>query len=198
LATAAIIAGGAAEIQNVADHHPASKPDAKHRTVHRTQAAKHPVPATAQTPAQAAATTQPPATATPPADPAAAAPPAPTVTVPPTTDPTTGGTAAATTGATAVAGKHKHHKPIANSDSKPTPAPQTGPVTTGVEPAVPCDADGDGVTDPGAPATCTTGTSVDTGVVSGGDVTPAAPTQYSAAAPAPKKHHAAPKKKSRR
>jgi hypothetical protein len=124
------------------------------------------------------------------------------VTVPPTTEPaTTGGTAAAaTTGATAVTGKHKHHKPVANSDSKPTQAPQTGPVTTGVEPAVVCDTDGDGVTDPGAPASCTTGTSVDTGVIQGSNVTSAAPTTttpYSAPA-VPKKHHAARKKKAKR
>ncbi len=189
MATAAIIAGGAAEIQNVSEHHPASKPSPKHRTVH--QAAKPANPPVNPNPAQAATANQPPATPAP-TDPAAATPVTPTVTVPPqTTDPaTTGGTAAATT----ALGKHKHHKPVANSDSKPTEAPQTGPVTTGVEPAT-CDADGDGVTDPGAPASCTTGTSVDTGVVQG-DVTPA-PTQYSAPAPATKKHHAAPKKKRR-
>jgi hypothetical protein len=80
---------------------------------------------------------------------------------------------------------------VANSDSQPqsqVPA-QTGPVTTGVEPSATCDADGDGVTDPGAPSTCTTtatpGT-VDTGVQQG----TVAPVPYSA----PKKQKAAPKK----
>ena len=62
----------------------------------------------------------------------------------------TGGTTAATT-----TGRHKHHKnAVANSDSQPKSPAQTGPVTTGVEPAT-CDADGDGVVDAGAPSSCT-------------------------------------------
>ncbi|MGA8217957.1 MAG: hypothetical protein WB771_05285, partial [Solirubrobacterales bacterium] len=44
---------------------------------------------------------------------------------------------------------------VANSDSQPSSPAQTGPVTTGVEPAT-CDADGDGVVDAGAPSSCGT------------------------------------------
>ncbi len=152
IATAAIIAGGAAEIQNVSDH-PSKPAPAKHKVVDRSKLTKIGVPpktdATA-TPDAAAAQTPPTAA------PAATAPPD-TVTVPPQpTDPAaaagaqTGGTTAAVT-----TGKHHHHKnAVANSDSQPNTPAQTGPVTTGVEPAT-CDADGDGVTDAGAPSSCT-------------------------------------------
>ncbi|HEX3294715.1 MAG TPA: hypothetical protein VHR38_13360, partial [Solirubrobacterales bacterium] len=55
---------------------------------------------------------------------------------------------------------------IANTDSKnTTTTTQTGPVTTGVEPSTAgCDADGDGVPDPGAPSTCSAGSTGTTGV----------------------------------
>jgi hypothetical protein len=105
---------------------------------------------------------------------------------PAATDPTTGGTTPAITGKTTT-GRHKRHKSgaFANSDTRGTA--QTGPVTTGVEPA--CDADGDGVTDPGAPSSCSSGSTVTTGVQQGN----AAPVPYSA----PRKHKAAAKKKLR-
>jgi hypothetical protein len=91
------------------------------------------------------------------------------------------------TGKTAVGGKRKHHKSaLANSDSQTKASAQTGPVTTGVEPA--CDADGDGVTDPGAPTSCSSGSSVSTGVEQG----EAAPVPYTE--PAPKKHKLSKKK----
>jgi len=75
---------------------------------------------------------------------------------------------------------------VANTDSQPKSPVQTGPVTTGVEPST-CDADGDGVADPGSPSGCgtstgTVGTAVQQGTVS--------PTLYSA----PKQHKAAPRK----
>jgi hypothetical protein len=80
---------------------------------------------------------------------------------------------------------------VANSDSQPKAPVQSGPVTTGVEPSS-CDADGDGVPDPGTPIPC--GTPGGTGTVSTG-VQPGAvaPTPYSA----PKKHGAAPKPSSK-
>jgi RNA polymerase sigma factor (sigma-70 family) len=163
IATAALIAGGAAEIQHVTTH-PSSKPQAKERTapvqVHRSPAVT-PVPQQAPTtpPAEAAAATPTPSTATPP-------PPQPTqtVTVPPQSgeEATTGGTA---TGVLPLGNKRKRHKGnnIANTDSKGTSTtPQTGPVTTGVEPSSTCDANGDGVVDPGAPASCTPGSTAPT------------------------------------
>jgi RNA polymerase sigma factor (sigma-70 family) len=207
IATAAIIAGGAAEVQNVVDHHPASKPAPKHRTIHHAQATKPATPPVNGAPTQAATPGQTPAATQPPAAPAAATPAPATTTVPPQTGAApaqTGGTAAAATGTAAVLGKHKHHKPIANSDStQATAAPQSGPVTTGVEPSTACDANGDGITDPGAPSTCTTGTSVSTGVVQSDNVTPAAPAATTTTTTRPyaapvKKRHSAPKKKSRR
>jgi hypothetical protein len=80
------------------------------------------------------------------------------VTVPPqpADQASTGGTETTTP----TKGKHKRHKSsaLANTDSKGTTAPQSGPVTTGVQPATTsCDADGDGVADPGAPSTCSSG-----------------------------------------
>jgi RNA polymerase sigma factor (sigma-70 family) len=189
LATAAIIAGGAAEIQNVADHHPAGKPQAKERSANHAK--PQPTNATAL-PMQPAPTTAAPPTATPPAT---TPPPSDTVTVAPepadpaTTSQATSGTTAVT-GKTTVGGKRKHHKSaLANSDSQTKASAQTSPVTTGVEPA--CDADGDGVTDPGAPTSCSSGSSVSTGVEQG----EAAPVPY--AEPAPKKHKGLSKKKLR-
>ncbi|HEY6770870.1 MAG TPA: hypothetical protein VI035_00305, partial [Solirubrobacterales bacterium] len=87
-----------------------------------------------------------------------------TVTVPPQSgeEATTGGTA---TSVLPLGNKRKRHKGnnIANTDSKGTSTtPQTGPVTTGVEQSSTCDANGDGVTDPGAPATCTPGSTTPT------------------------------------
>ncbi len=201
LATAAILAGGAAEIQNVSDHHPAKSPTPKTK-VNRGKAVKINIPPKADpTVAAAAAATQPP-----PAAAQAAATPPETVTVSPQpTDPTTatsaqtgGTTAAATTGH-----RHRHHKKaIANSDPNAT-SPQSGPVTTGVEPSTPasptCDADGDGVADAGAPSSCTTppppppAAPIDTGAsgsIQDGAVKPLA---YSV----PKKHKPAPRKRHR-
>jgi len=65
-------------------------------------------------------------------------------------------------------------------------------VTTGVEPAS-CDADGDGVTDPGAPSNCTPASTPTgaTGSIDSGAVKPLSSTP-------PKKHRAALKKKVRR
>ena len=87
---------------------------------------------------------------------------------------------AATTGGTATSvlplgNKRKRHKgdSIANTDSKgPSTTPQTAPVVTGVEPSSTCDANGDGVADPGAPTTCTTGS---TGATTGADQTTTTP-----------------------
>jgi RNA polymerase sigma factor (sigma-70 family) len=141
LATAAIIAGGAAEIQHVADKDPSPKAPAK---------------------MVAKAATPPIVAATPPVAPAAAQPvPAPDSTTPPDTvtvppQPTDPAAIPPTGGVTALpgrTGKRRHRKPIANTDSKITGSTQTGPVSTGVEPAT-CDADGDGAPDPGAPSTC--------------------------------------------
>jgi RNA polymerase sigma factor (sigma-70 family) len=161
IATAAIIAGGAAEIQHVTTH-PSSKPPAKERPVQHAQkpAPVPPVPAQATPttpPAEAAASTPTPATATPPQ-------PTQTVTVPPQSGEAaaTGGTA---TGVLPLGNKRRRHKGnnIANTDSKGTSTtPQTGPVTTGVEPSSTCDANADGVTDPGAPASCTPGSTAPT------------------------------------
>jgi RNA polymerase sigma factor (sigma-70 family) len=187
LATAAIIAGGAAEIQNVTHHPSKPAPPKTKAAVHRGKLTKINIPpktdATAQDASAAAAApgTVPPGT-TPPPD---------TVTVPPT-DPAatpvaqTGGTTAATT-----TGRHKHHKKaIANTDSQSQSPPQTGPVTTGVEPAT-CDANGDGVTDAGAPSSCTSAPAPTdtgaTGAIESGSIKPLSA--------APKKHKAAPKKK---
>ena len=126
---------------------PASRPQqSKTRQIHKTP----PATAAKAEPAQEATPPATPAT-TPPV--AATAPPPVTVTVPPqTTDPTastgsqTGGTTASATGEAQAA--------RARGGATATPSPlapaQTGPVTTGVEPST-CDADGDGVADPGAP-----------------------------------------------
>src|SRR4051812_15961382 len=187
LATAAIIAGGAAEIQSVSDHHPSKPAPPKSRTHHKAtaNAAKaDPAPVVppadaSQTPAAAqASTATPPDTVTVAPQPADAA----------ATDAQTSATTP-----TLPAGKHHRHKnAVANSDSQPSSPAQTGPVTTGVEPAS-CDADGDGVTDPGAPSNCTP-TSTPTGAtgsIDSGAVKPLSSTP-------PKKHRAALKKKTRR
>jgi RNA polymerase sigma factor (sigma-70 family) len=180
IATAAILAGGAAEIQHVT--HPSSKPEPKvAKAVPQRPATVTPVtvtpPPPVTPPAEAAADTSSPAT-TPPQ-------PTETVTVPPqsTDAATTGGTA---TSAVPPGSKHKRHKGsnIANTDSKaPTTTPQTGPVTTGVEPsASSCDADGDGATDPGAPSSCSTGTTGSTetaGTTGTVDQSTPPPTEYS-------------------
>ncbi|HSD24274.1 MAG TPA: RNA polymerase sigma factor [Solirubrobacterales bacterium] len=160
IATAAIIAGGAAEIQHVTSA-PAPKPEPK---VRKADAGRPPavIPVTAEpTPAAPPVETA----ATPPTTPVPAAP-SETVTVPPQTSQpaTTGGTAS-----TLPLGKRKRHKgnSLANTDSKgTTTTPQTGPVTTGVEPSTTCDGDGDGVTDPGAPSPCTPSTTGSTSVES--------------------------------
>jgi hypothetical protein len=183
LATAAIIAGGAAEINHVAtDQHPGSKAAAKHKTVDRGQPVVIP-PKAPTDPAQVPPGTQPAdaqqAAATQPAT-------AETVTVPPeATDP------AATTetgGVTPIPGKHKRKKGAwANSDGQTKTGTQSGPVATGVEPATNCDADGDGAPDPGS--TCASGDSVSTGVEQGYTT----PVTYSVS----KKHKAAQKKRFR-
>jgi RNA polymerase sigma factor (sigma-70 family) len=163
IATAAIIAGGAAEIKHVTQN-PSQKPEPK---VVRKAEAKPP-PATPVTAQPVPATPPVEATTGAPAPPAPPAPATETVTVPPTSsDP-------AATGGTTTSGfpfgKRKRHKgnAVANTDSKgATPAPQTGPVTTGVEPSTSCDADGDGITDTGAPSTCSSGSTGSTGLVEG-------------------------------
>ena len=159
IATAAIIAGGAAEIQHVTATHPSSKPEPK---VSKAEAGHQPAVVPAPTR---------PAPATPPVETAAAAPTTPTppqptetVTVPSQSSQpaTTGGTASTEP----TGNKRKRHKgnKIASTDSKgSTTTAQTAPVTTGIEPSTTgCDADGDGVTDPGAPSTCSTGTTTTT------------------------------------
>jgi RNA polymerase sigma factor (sigma-70 family) len=172
IAAAAIVAGGAAEIQHVTSH-PSQKPQPK---IAKTSGAQH---APAVTPVIAPPPAAPTgAAATAPADPAPAQP-TQTVTVPsqPAEEATTGGAAANTL----PIGKRKRHKAnnIANTDSKgTTTTPQTGPVTTGVETSTTaCDADGDGATDPGAPSTCSTGS---TGTTTTEQTTPPPATVYSA------------------
>ena len=187
IATAAIIAGGAAEIQHVTSA-PSPKPEPKVRKAVAVRppavapVAPQPVPAPAPVEtAEAPTTAAPPVTSAPPE----------TVTVPPQTSQpaSTGGT-----GAHAVPfGKRKRHRAnvLANTDSKDaTATAQTGPVTTGVEPSMTCDADGDGVIDPGAPSTCSP-TSTDSTVVEG---TLTTPVPVSAPPTTPSK----PRKKSRR
>ena len=144
------------------------------------------------TAAQAAAGAQ-----TPPTAAQAATTPPQTVTVSPQPTDPAAATGAQTGGATPVAttGRHhRHHKnAIANSDPNATSPTQSGPVTTGVEPAT-CDADGDGVADAGAPSNCTSPpppAPTDTGAsgsIQDGAIKPLA---YSA----PKKHRPAPTKK---
>jgi RNA polymerase sigma factor (sigma-70 family) len=188
IATAAIIAGGAAEIQNVSNNHPSKPATAKTKQIDRGKLTKINVPP-ATAPDAAAAQAQAPPGTTPPGT----TPPADTVTVPPT-DPAA--TPTAQTGGTTAAAtvKHKHHKnAIANSDSQPKSPAQSGPVTTGVEPAT-CDANGDGITDAGAPSSCSsppaptnTGSSTGaTGAIQSGGVKPLSA--------APKKHKSSKKK----
>jgi RNA polymerase sigma factor (sigma-70 family) len=194
IATAAIIAGGAAEIKNVANDQPAPKPDPKERTI-----VKH-NPAPATTPEQPAPVPDP-AAQTPPVDPATAQPPQ-TVTVPPAPiDPAaTGGTLPTST----LPGRHRrHNKDITANTDQGTSATPTAPVTTGVEPtavpqASPCDADGDGLVDPGAPAACTS----DTGATTTDPNTSTTPETTTAttvtAYAAPEKKRKAPAKKKHR
>ena len=151
IATAAIIAGGAAEIQHVTANHPAAKPQPKVRSAD--------VPDRRVAPTATPATAEPAPADAPPATPAATAPaqPADTVTVPPqpADEASTDGTG------TTTPSKHRRHKASAraNTDSKGAKSTQqSAPVTTGVEPSTTsCDADGDGVADPGAPSTCSSG-----------------------------------------
>jgi RNA polymerase sigma factor (sigma-70 family) len=145
LATAAIIAGGAAEIKHVADNDPSPKSPAKEKTADRGRpaviATAPPVDPATLNPAPGTKD----ATATPPV----------TVTVPPEpTDPTATSETGALTPLPDRTGKRKHRKPIASSDSQVAGSTQTGPITTGVEPAT-CDGNGDGAPDPGT--TCSTG-----------------------------------------
>jgi RNA polymerase sigma factor (sigma-70 family) len=187
IATAAIIAGGAAEIQHVSNH--PAKPTPKTRA-----ADPHKPPATDAKPKPTQAVVPPTGAAPVAPTPAATTPPPPTVTVPPQPTDPVATTGAATGGTTpTVTGKRKHHhkNAVANSDSQPkTPATQTGPVTTGVEPATSsCDADGDGVTDTGSTCSSDAPAPIDTGVEQG----QIAPVPYSA----PKKNKAASKKKVR-
>jgi RNA polymerase sigma factor (sigma-70 family) len=159
LATAAILTAGAVEVDH-ATHHPTPKASqaAKHKPADRGKPAV--IPPTPP-PTTAAAATTPPTTA------AATTPPAQTVTVAPVPeDPSatteTGGVApipgkcAARTPATTIrtCDQHKRkHGAQANSDGQQKTAPTTGPVTTGLDPA--CDANGDGIADPGTSTTCT-------------------------------------------
>jgi RNA polymerase sigma factor (sigma-70 family) len=180
IATAAILAGGAAEIKHVTTE-PSQRPQAKERTVAQRPPAATPVTA------QPAPVTPPPAE-TAASAPSATTPPQPTetVTVPPQPS------EAATTGGTATSvlpgNKRKRHRgnSIANTDSKgPSTTPQTAPVVTGVEPSSTCDANGDGVTDPGAPTTCTTGS---TGGTTGADQTTTTPPAAVYSVPLKKQH----------
>jgi hypothetical protein len=113
------------------------------------------------------------------------------VTVPP--EPADQATAEAT--APPAGTKHKRHKtPVTANTDQGTSTSQTGPITTAVEPSTStstssCDANGDGVTDVGAPSTCTTDGTVTTGVEQPATIAPATTTYV-----APKKHQAAPKK----
>ncbi|HEX6587084.1 MAG TPA: hypothetical protein VF052_10050, partial [Solirubrobacterales bacterium] len=158
LATAAIIAGGAAEIKHVTIDKEPKAPAKEKATPVRAKPAVIPAtpPAEPAAPAQSAETAA-----------AAVTDPAPeTVTVPP--QPTDPATTPETGGATPLpgrTGKRKRRKPIANTDSHAPTAPQTGPVTTGVEPASSCDADGDGAPDAGA--TCSGDSAVTTGLEEG-------------------------------
>jgi RNA polymerase sigma factor (sigma-70 family) len=188
IATAAILAGGAAEIQHVTTQHP-SKPAEKVRVA-------DPPPAPPASPATPQPTPATPAAEAPPATPADSTPaqPTETVTVPPQPGETatTGGTA---TTAPVVTKRKRHKHPGASTDSNgTTTAPQSGPVTTGVEPSTTCDANGDGATDPGAPTNCSPGSTTTSGTDQG---TLAPPTEYTA--PRRKhrssRHHKAPAKK---
>ena len=163
IATAAIIAGGAAEIQHVTSA-PSPKPEPKVRKAVSTPAPAvtplTPQPVPAAPPVETAET--PPAAATPSA-------PTETVTVPPESSQSEPANSGGATASALPTGKRKRHRTntnsLANTDSKgTTTATQTGPVTTGVEPSTTCDADGDGVTDPGAPTTCSPSTAGSTGV----------------------------------
>jgi hypothetical protein len=189
LATAAIIAGGAAEIQNVSNP-AATKPAPSHSRTHkRTNLAAKPDVLPAIPPADASQTPAAAQASTPPASPE-------TVTVPPTDAATAATPTAATTPATPTGRHHRHKNAVANSDSQPSSPAQTGPVTTGVEPAT-CDADGDGVTDAGAPSSCTAPPPPPPPANTGpsGDITDGGIKPLSSM---PKKHRATPKKKVRR
>jgi hypothetical protein len=94
----------------------------------------------------------------------------------------------------ATTGKHKHHKnAVANSDPQPSSPAQSGPVTTGVEPAT-CDANGDGVTDAGAPSSCTSSSPAPTNTGASGAIKSGGIRPLSAAPP---KKHKAPRKRVR-
>ncbi len=147
LATAALIAGGAAEIKHVTSKDPApaatvskaAKAPAKPEPIVQ-QAAPAPLPAVT------------PEVAAPPVD---AAPeevvvePVPTDEAVADDDIGTGGVAGASKGA------KKHKEPIANTDGGKEVTAVGGPVTTGIEAS--CDADGDGVADPSCAGGTTTG-----------------------------------------
>jgi RNA polymerase sigma factor (sigma-70 family) len=188
LATAAIIAGGAAEIKHVTDQ-PSQKPEPK------VQAIKSSPPAVPNDPAAPAIPPTDAATPAPTNQPAPAAPPTETVTVPPAHE-------ADAPGATAPfpVTKHKRHKsPVTANTDQGTSTSQTGPLTTTVEPSTSptnCDADGDGVTDAGAPSDCTTGTVSPSPDTPGSGVQDAGLAPASAAYVAPSKP--APKKKLKR
>ena len=182
IATAAILAGGAAEIHHVTTAPPASRPQAKERAA---TANKPP----AVTPAVAQPVPAAPPVETPAPSPAAPPQPTQTVTVPPESSEseTTGGTASSVL---PLGGRHRRHRVnnIANTDSKgASTTPQTAPVTTGVEPSTnPCDTDGDGANDPGS--ACTTGATGAAGATGVDQSAPAPATIYSA----PRNKHRAP------
>jgi Sigma-70, region 4 len=184
LATAAIIAGGAAEIKHVAEKEPAKKEAGVTKT-----AIDRGTPLVIKPPAEPA---------TPPATPAAAQPePAPTpteVVVPPVpAEPTTTGHPTTDAVPPPLFGKHKRKKgAVANSEShtNPTTTAPAGSTTTGLQPG--CDANGDGLVDPGSDPACA-GPGTITGVTS----TESAPPQVEPQSIAPKKK-AAPKRKVKR
>ena len=184
LATAAILAGGAAEIKHVADKDPAKKESAISKT-----AIDRGGPVVIKPPAQPAA---------PPVAPAASQPQpaAPTeVVVPPApADPPTTDQATTSSVPPPLFGKHRRKKgAVANTDSQTKATTQTAPTTTGLQTG--CDANGDGLVDPGADPAC-----AGPGTTIGVSTTESAPVQLAPETIAPKKpkKKAAPKSKVKR
>ena len=181
LATAAIIAGGAAEIKHVAEKDPVKKENAISKTaIDRANPVVIKPPAEPATPPVVATAGQP--------QPAAAT----EVVVPPVpADPTTSDQPTTSAVPPPLFGKHRRKKgAVANTDSQTRPTTQTAPTITGLQTG--CDADGDGLVDPGADPACA-GPGTTTGVSS----TESAPPAVAPQSLAPKKK-AAPKSKLKR
>ena len=152
IATAAILAGGAAEIKHVTTE-PSQRPQAKERAAVQSREPSAQCIADlsrSRLPTEAAATSS------------ATTPPQPTetVTVPPQPSEaaTTGGTAASVL---PLGNKRKHHggdkHDRQHGFERLQRHPADGPGRHGRRPSSTCDTNGDGVADPGAPTTCTTG-----------------------------------------